>query len=381
MIRDKRVIHAAFIAPIFMIALFIFLFGFIETKVVQKPNIKLTIVRDETNAMLDLLKEAEDINVTEVKDLDTGLQKLKDGETRAVVEFSPDFAQGMIDGDAVITAHYDSSEPLSQIAMAAVRGMVEALNKETAKAVLLENGISENLIEPVSFEKDDQKSTEGLAGSMIISLLPYLIVLWAFYGGFSLVSDLVAGEKEKGTMETLLISPVTRNQVVLGKFLSLASVCFVSSLTTLVGVLLVGSLQFDLTRALFPSGLHLSFLSILEIGAILIPLVALFAGVMLSVSAYAKNVRESQTYLTLVSFLVIMPAIFSQFIGFTDSQNALWVRLTPVLNSAVALKEAMTGDLETLPFLMTVGTSLVLAGVAVWISFRLFNREQILTRV
>ncbi|MCH8922602.1 MAG: ZIP family metal transporter, partial [Planctomycetes bacterium] len=87
-------------------------------------------------------------------------------------------------------------------------------------------------------------------------------------------------------------------------------------------------LQFELTESLFPTGLHLSLLSIIGIGAILVPLVMFFAGVMLSVSAFAKNVREAQTYLTLVSFLVIMPAIFSQFIGFTESQNALWVRLT-----------------------------------------------------
>lgn len=181
-------------------------------------------------------------------------------------------------------------------------------------------------------------------------------------------------------METLLISPVHRSQIVLGKFLSLSAVCFVSSLTTLVGVVIVGSLKFELTEALFPTGLHLSLLSIVEIGAILIPLVMFFAGVMLSVSAFAKNVREAQTYLTLVSFLVIMPAIFSQFIGFTESQNALWVRLTPILNSAIALKEALVGKLEFVPFLMTVGTSLALAAIAIWVSFWLFSREQILAR-
>ena len=90
--------------------------------------------------------------------------------------------------------------------------------------------------------------------------------------------------------------------------------------------------------------------------------------------------REAQTYLTLVGFLVIMPAIFSQFIGFTDSQNALWVRLTPVLNSAVALKEALVGELELVPFLMTVGISLALAAIALRVCFWLFSREQILTR-
>ena len=380
MFRDKRVIQAAFVAPIIMIVLFIFLFGFLETKLKRNPDIKLTVVRDETNQMLDQLEEAENISITQVDDVEAGLALLADNETRAVIEFSPNFADGMQHGDAVVTAHYDSDETLSLIAMSAVREMVEEMNKESVRATFVNSGLPERMAEPVTFEREDEKSGEGLGGSMLVSLLPYLIVLWAFIGGMSTVSDLVAGEKERGTLETLLISPVRRSQVVLGKFLSLSAVCFVSSLTTLVGVVIVGSFKFEMTEALFPDGLRLSLLAIVEIGAILIPLVMLFAGVMLSVSAFAKSVREAQTYLTLVSFLVIMPAIFSQFIGFTESQNALWVRLTPVLNSAIALKEALVGELEFVPFLMTVGVSLALAAAAIWASFWLFSREQILTR-
>ena len=381
MLRDKRVILGAFVAPVFIIVLFIFLFGFLQMSVVDKPKITLTIVRDESNAMLDRLSEVEGVTINLVDDLEAGLALLDDGETRAVVEFSPNFAEGLLSGEAVVTAHYDSDETLSTIAMAAVRGMVAEMNKESVRVMFKESGLPEQMAEPVAFEQVDEKIGEGLGGSMIVGLLPYLIVLWALIGGISTVSDLVAGEKERGTMETLLISPVHRSQIVLGKFLSLTAVCFVSSLTTLVAVVIVGSLRFELTEALFPTGLHLSLLSIVEIGAILIPLVMFFAGVMLSVSAFAKNVREAQTYLTLVSFLVIMPAVFSQFIGFTESQNELWVRLTPILNSAIALKEALVGELEFVPFLMTVGISLALAAIALRVSVWLFSREQILTRV
>ena len=381
MARDRRVVNAAFVAPVFMIMMFIVLFGFIETKVSKKQSLEMAFVKDSSNPMVANLEKAKDVKVTLVDDVAKGLALMKDGKVRAVVEFSPHFEQGLADGTASVTAHYDSTEPLSSMAMGAVRGMVDQMNKESAREVLKAKGVSEKLAEPVRFKQKDEQKAEGLGGSIIIGLIPYLVVLWAFYGGFSTVSDLVAGEKERGTMETLLISPISRSQVALGKFLALAAICLLSSLTTVVGVLLMGFIKLDLTKAMFPSGFHISFLAVLGLLAVLLPLVMMFAGMLLAVSAYAKNVREAQTYLTLVSFVVLMPAIFSQFIGFTGAQKELWVRLTPVLNSAVAIKEALLNELELGPLLMTAGVSLVLAMLVLRVAFWLFGREQILTRV
>ena len=76
-----------------------------------------------------------------------------------------------------------------------------------------------------------------------------------------------------------------------------------------------------------------------------------------------------------------MPAIFSQFIGFTGAQKEMWVRWTPVLNSAVAIKEALLGSLDIVPFLVTAGVSLALGLAMLRVAVRLFDREQILTRV
>jgi sodium transport system permease protein len=381
MMRDKRVVNAAFVAPVFMIVLFILLFGFIENKVSKSPDIKIGFLHDEQNALLESIRESGNADLVMVDGLEQGREKLKDGEVRVVVEFSPNFDEGLAQGSAVVTAYFDSTEPLSQIARSAVERMVDEMNKASARAVLRSHDISEGLLEPIAFEEVDTKKAEGLGASMIVALIPYLVVLWAFYGGFSTVSDLVAGEKERGTMETLLISPIRRSQVALGKFLALAVICLVSSLTTLVGVMAIGLLNLEITRAMFPSGLHVSFVAILGLFGVLVPLVVLFASLLLAVSAYAKNVREAQTYLTLVSFIVLMPAIFSQFIGFTGAQDAMWVRWTPILNSAVAIKEALLNELEIIPFLITAGTSLVLGLLMLQVAVRLFSREQILTRV
>lgn len=381
MMRDKRVVNAAFVAPIFMIVLFIVLFGFIQQTVTKKPDMKLAFVKDRTNPLIAQLEKEGGAKLTFVSSVDEGLSLLKDAKVGAVVEFGPDFTESLARGEAKVTAHFDSTEPLSAIAMSVVRGIVAEMNKQSVKAVLVENGIPDRMAEPVTFSQVDEQKADGIGGSMIIGLIPYLIVLWAFYGGFSSVSDLVAGEKERGTMETLLISPIKRSQVALGKFLALGAICLVSSLTTLVGVMVIGMVKLDITKAMFPNGLHLSLLSIIELLGVLIPLVVLFASLLLAVSAYAKNVREAQTYLTLVSFVVLMPAIFSQFIGFTGAQKEMWVRVTPILNSAVAIKEALLSNLQVGPFLITAGVSLAIGLLMLRVAVWLFGREQILTRV
>ncbi len=381
MLRDKRVVNAAFVAPVFMIIMFIFLFGFIQEKVSKKPDIKLAVVKDESNPLVKELQKNKSLNLTFVESVAAGRKLRDDAKVGAVVEFGPDFTDSLARGDATVTAYYDSTEPLSSIAMSVVRGLVAEMNKESVKAVLAEHRIPEKLAEPIEFVQKDEQKAEGIGGSMIIGLIPYLIVLWAFYGGFSTVSDLVAGEKERGTMETLLIAPIKRSHVALGKFFALSVICLTSSLTTLVGVMVIGLIKLDITKAMFPTGLHVSFLSIVELLGILIPLVVLFASLLLAVSAYAKNVREAQTYLTLVSFVVLMPAIFSQFIGFTGAQKEMWVRFTPILNSAVAIKEALLSNLEIVPFLITAGVSLVPGLVMLRVAVWLFSREQILTRV
>jgi sodium transport system permease protein len=216
---------------------------------------------------------------------------------------------------------------------------------------------------------------------MLVGFLPYLIVIWAFYGGMSVASDLIAGEKEKNTLETLLISPVRRTDIVLGKFLALSVVCLLSSLSSLVGLVLLAVVRPPGSDMMFETGLGVTPLAALLILALMVPMVAFFASLLVGVSSFAKNSRESQTYLTQISFIVILPAIFSQFIGFTDFASARWVNYVPILNTANNIRMALLGKADYVGIAITVGVSLVLALIALWGTVKLFNREEVLVRV
>lgn len=382
MIRDRRVITGAFIAPIFLIVLMLGLFGFLNDTIKKPKPAKVVIVKSDHPSELETSLPANPMlrSIT-VDSLEEAKRKLDSGEAKAILQFAPNFQSQMLSGGAKLTVTYEEGEPTSQMAVGTIEGIISKTNESIVRAVFKDRGLPPSLCNPIVVERKESKKSEGLGSSMIVGMLPYLIVIWAFYGGFSIVSDMVAGEKERGTMETLLITPTHRWQIGLGKFLSLSTVCFVSAMTSLVGVLVVGMLQLPFTKGLFPEGVHVSISSIAAILVVLIPLVGFFSGVLLAVSAFAKNMREAQTYLTLVSFIVLMPAIFSQFIGFTDMGKQTWVAFTPILNSSVAIREALLGKADWTHVGIAVAANLLVAVVGLRVVVWLFNREEILGRV
>jgi sodium transport system permease protein len=380
MARDRRVLQASLIMPIFVIALFVFVMGVVQRAVTEKPEVRIAIVGV---TFIDLKEQFPDLNTSNIDLVPTfaeGTALVEEKAAQLVIETTL-----RTDDDGItITVHrvgYIDSDPLASLALAELKSQVNARNLENIKTVLQENNLPAGLTEAEQVQPENLGKDEGLAGSSIVSLLPYLIVLWAFYGGMSVVADLVAGEKERGTMETLMVSPVRRAAVALGKILALMVVCFIGSLTTLAGVFIAGSIKSPLTENLFPTGLSLGLDAILFSIITLVTLVAFFASMMVSICAYARNIREAQTYLGLLSFIIIMPAIFSQIIGFTGLERATWVLWTPVLNTALAIKDLILGS-ATISQLGPVWiVNLVLASYFLWSSIKQFRKEEIVLRV
>ncbi|HTQ10083.1 MAG TPA: hypothetical protein VMI31_08445, partial [Fimbriimonadaceae bacterium] len=132
---------------------------------------------------------------------------------------------------------------------------------------------------------------------------------------------------------------------------------------------------------IFPNGLGLNAGQLGTMLIVLIPTVAFFAGMLIAVSAFAKNTREAQSSMALISLVVLMPALLGNIIGLTDLASNWWIRLIPVLNTSVTLRESLQGKPDPLGIALTVGVGLVLAAIGLRVAVHLFNREQVLTRV
>jgi len=376
MIRDRRV-RMAFIMPVVIVYMMIQLFGFIEHAATSAKGQTLYYVQTKNPRVKEFSKQGAQL--VSVESAAKGEELIRQGKVGVVLDFGRTPTDE--NPEETITAYFDPQQDTSQITVAGLAEVIQQQSKNSLVQTLLKNHLSPALVDPIKLQKREVKVGSTGAGQVIVSILPYLIVLFAFTGGASLAGDLVAGEKEKNTLETLLITPVSRTEIVLGKFLALSLACLGGSVTAMLGLFLAGTSAAASKSEMFKGGFGITWVSALTILALMIPLVMFFASILLAVSSYAKNSREAQTYLALLNLVVILPAVFSQVIGLTDLGSKMWINLIPILNTANNIRNALLGRSDPIAVLITVAVSLLIAGIAIRVAIWLFNREQVLVRV
>ena len=380
LMRDRRVRSAIFFGPLFLVLLLTSMFGLLETSLSSQTT-KQVYALGPDNLFIHYL-ESQKIPVERVPDDATAQAWIRQGKAHLVLEFDPNFdALLKANHQATINGLFNPSEPTSQIASGQMGKTVEEFDTTRRDEMLKARGIDPASAEPAVFKAKGVLPEGGAGASQFLSqFLPYLVVIWAFYGGMSSSAELVAGEKEKNTLETLLISPVLRSEVAYGKFFALASVCLLSSVSCIVGLALAPILPLPGAQKVFEGGGGVSPIAAAVILAVMVPSAALYASIMMAVSAYARNIREASTQLSLLSFVVLMPALFSQFIGFTDYANADWVAYIPILDSANTIRHALGGKFQAPEIGITLGVNCIIAILAIWLAIHLFNQEKILGR-
>jgi len=235
------------------------------------------------------------------------------------------------------------------------------------------------LIEPIVLEKVNTADSRENWGEKIGGMLPYLLFILCLQGAMSPATDIGAGEKERGTLETLLISPIDRNKIVMGKFLTIA---FAGSMTALITVASMAGWGLVLSQ-----GMALQFVADFmgQIGVIdfvliflmLVPVVAIFAAVLLSISIYAKSFKEAQSYMVPLVFLVIVPVILALLPGVELKGGWAWVPLT---NVALAMKELIKGTMDYFQLIAIFGSTVVIAGAVLAFCVYWFKQEKVLFR-
>jgi sodium transport system permease protein len=380
MFRDKRVRSMVLITPMLLIFMLIFLFGFLMDSVGKPSSLKVYVVKGSPVA--DQFLGSKEMTVIPVDSLAQGKALIKNGTARVVLDFPSRFPTVNDPSEATVNAYFDPKQEMSRPILSYLEKRYSVVNKGLIGAILSAKQITGASAEPVHLvENEITVGSDRGPGQIIVGLLPYLIVIWAFYGGMSIATELVAGEKDKNTLETLLITPASRVQIALGKFFALATLCLIGSVSSFVGLVVLEKFHIHATMAMFPHGLGISGLSMLLIFIALLPTVAMFASILLAISTLAKNPREAQTYLAAVNFIVLMPAMMSQFIGYTEFANATWLYAVPVLNTATIIRQALLGTTNYTGIAIATVVSLTLALIGLAFAVKLFTREQVLTRI
>ncbi|MFI5355860.1 MAG: ABC transporter permease, partial [Opitutales bacterium] len=220
-------------------------------------------------------------------------------------------------------------------------------------------------------------------------IVPYLIIILCFTGAMYPAMDLTAGEKERGTMETLLCSPVARLDLVLGKFLMVLTGSLSAMLLALTSMGLsaaVGGMLFVGGKAAAGSsaagaGALLPIIDpagLLGVVAMILPVAVLFSAILFTVALFAKSYKEAQSYIGPMIIVVIMPAIIGMLPGIELNAR---LALVPILNLSLVCKEMLSGVWHWPYIGLIFGSTCVYAGVALALAVRMFNRESVIFRV
>jgi sodium transport system permease protein len=287
---------------------------------------------------------------------------------------------GVVFQPTQIDEYFDPARQSAQIAETRLQTVLGGYNAAKAAAALHDKGIDPGILTPLKEVGHPLSSPVKAAENAFLSFfLPYILITMILTGGFSAALDSTAGERERKTLESLLMTPAPRSRVLLGKIGAVATI----SLTAAVAA--IGSMFIALSQISLPSGgdapthitLNAVVLPVMVWVALL--LAVAFSSLTLALGTLARNFRQGQAYVTPLYFVTILPASIILFIP--DFNPSLAYYLIPVLNAVLVLRDAIVRDTVAWPALIVTTISLATMGGLSWLAtLRLFTREALLTK-
>ncbi len=306
---------------------------------------------------------------------------LTEGEIDVLIVVPDSFAT-LIETEqpSTIAVKYDQAEIRSEKAEERLEKILQDYQDKLVLNRLTQRDISAGILEPFDIELEDVAPMQKLVGERLGAMLPYLIIIMCFMGAMYPAIDLAAGEKERGTLETLLISPATRGEFVIGKYLVIVTTSAIAALLSL------GSLVFSMTYMVDQLVAQLGTMMTLELEPktvllvllVILPLIGIFAGVLLSVSIFARSFKEAQSYITVLNMAIILPAFVSILPGFELDYT---FAVIPVINVSMIMKEAIAGSILWHYVFVALLSNSVFAVLSLLFCRKWFERESVIFRM
>ncbi len=374
LLRDWRTIMSMVIVPVIVVP--ILMLAVVKTATVtmkEKPKVMLLGAEGspETAAALRGLKK---FDLVQASPDYTNL--ISNKKIRAAVEIPKDF-DAALEGErkSTVRIYTYEGEPKSMLAVQQLEEFFRHRREELVRRRLLERSLPETLVTPYDIERTNVASPRQVGGLVIGMILPYLMIVMCLAGAIYPAVDLTAGEKERGTLETLLCSPVTRTQLVLGKMLVVLTV---SLATAVLSISANGTALLYLKSGL-PARVPLSLdpLALAGVCAMMMPLAVFVAALAVAAGLFARSSKEANTYLQPMLLLAIVPAMVAMLPGVEFNYR---LGLVPILNISLLCKELLTGACHWGHVLVVFGSMTLYAALAVAAAVALFKRESVLFR-
>lgn len=375
--RDRRTLILTILLPVLLYPGMLLLMGAIIAAGTQRlKNEELTIaVVGEATQQLLARKPTPAKTTWKMLSRAEGEQLLRDQKVAAVVQAPDDAAASLESGrQAIVTVVYTKRFDRSIEALDRVRPVLESINSDALKVRLEERQLELGFVQPVKADAIDLEFQKDLGPLIASRLLPIVLLMMLILGALYPAVDLTAGEKERGTLETLLVSGARPVDVMAAKYLTVSAVAVVTALANLAAM----AATFGFGLSFGPPGgpgtttFQLTGGQMLTMLACLIPAALLLAGVSLSVSSTARTFKEGQSLMSPVMLVCLAPALLSQMPGVELNDTTA---LIPLLNVALLIKASVLGNVTPVQVILTMASVMVFALLALKTAATAFNSE------
>lgn len=372
-LRDRKILINAFLlGPLLGPLIFLVLINFLVSRELERAEKPLPVVvigaEHAPNLIAALRQDGLEVRPA-IPDPEAAVREQRaDLVLRIAPAFAADWQAGKV---AEVEMIFDSSRNDGASQIARLRNMLNRYSRSNGALRLLARGISPTLTAPLLVAERDQATPQS-RGALLFMMLPYMLIFTAFMGGMSLAIDATAGERERQSLEPLLINPVPRARILAGKVLATAGF----SLTAIV----ISLAAFMLTALFMPTGrlemsVNLGWSFCLAVLPVMVPLVMLLSLLQTLVAAFSKSFREAQTALGL---LQLLPMLTSVALVIAPLKSATWMYAVPLLGQQLTIMRSLRAEPVTAEqLLICIVTTCAACWLAWLLTLRTYSSERL----
>jgi len=384
-LRDRRTVIASVVIPLFLfpllsVGLFTFIGSIVNKTGEASPKV-MVIGGDDSPGVLAALRATPKVEIVAAspnwKDL------VVEKEIPIAVEIPAEFDKRIADQKKLEVFIYKyTGELKSETAAGKLNDSLRTYRENVVKNRVVAQKLPVEVLDPFQVTQKNVAAAEKSGAALFFGgFIAYIVVFLCFNGGMHPAIDLTAGEKERGTMETILSSPIARSHLVIGKFL----LVFTTALSTAALSVISMGISFALVHAFQAKAaqagkegieMHIGIGAALSVFIMAIPLAVLFSSIQLMIASFAKTSKEAQTYLVPLIFIVIIPAIAAM----APIDLTAKLALVPILNVSLLCKELVIGTYHWNFIAIIFTSTCAYAAVALFLAVKMFQRESVLFR-
>jgi len=398
------VVMPMLLMPVMTIGMFKFMDYQMEEQ--AKKVVKISIIEEgEAPALVEMIKDQEKIEIVEfissessAGDYDgAGNGKIKkaiaDGDLDLGIIIPENFQENINNQEiAEITVIQKSTNMDSESALARISFLIADFNDQILQKRFADQKIDPKILSKVVIVPEDTATEKETGGFILGLIIPLFIVMWSIMGGQYTAIDVSAGEKERKTLESLLLAPIKRMEIVFGKFLAVSTVSLTSVIISIgsfyVALIYSGGFgpmaingQSSGAEGVAESivvNFSIEPLAILLLLVVSLFLVLMFSAMILSVAIFAKSFKEAQSYISPSYLIVILPVVLvNSMPGF---EPALWFFALPAVNATLLFKEVLVGVYDSGHILLTLSSLIIYSVIAIFIATKIYSKEGVLFR-